>query len=614
MNSLLSQAHAARRRLWVNRWLRAGGWSAAIAAGVFALLIVAERLFGLSWPTGWLAVAAGAGAVAAATVCLIARRESLAQAAIELDRAAGLRDRISTGLIVAESADPFAQAVVADAQRKAAALSVRQFVPLRPDRSLALGGLATLAAVLVTWLLPEFDLLGRRQAQAEHTRALQAAREVRTQVAKPVEAVAKLASEGAEAFKDLKELDELQKLAKLDTPSDPADLRREAVKRLDRLGDELKRKQDSERFADLKDTQRRLSELGEPRGEKTATSELVKNLSEGDFKSAQEQVKKLKEQLAKHKRGEVKDADVKKLAKQLDDLAKQIEKAGNDQKKLEKQLQSAGLTPEQAKRALEALAKKDPRQLQKAMQEMEKKLQEKGVDRKQIEKLKRQLQQQQKNCQGGNQNMNKLAGALKNAAKQAQQGNGQQAGQQLDEAAQQLSGMEMVEQEMGELESKASELEQLRDKLSEKEGDQDGQGKNGEKPCPNCKGTGRRADGSPCGHCQGNGQQPGPGGQGRGAGPRAANTMGKVGFQQKRAKVAQREGAIIGKWFVKGEQLKGDTAAPYSDAVNAAIRDATDAVEKDQIPRSYQNAVKAYFDRLGDEMPAKPAAEPAKKP
>jgi hypothetical protein len=53
--------------------------------------------------------------------------------------------------------------------------------------------------------------------------------------------------------------------------------------------------------------------------------------------------------------------------------------------------------------------------------------------------------------------------------------------------------------------------------------------------------------------------------------------------------------------------LKGQSQVEYQEAATAAEIDATNALDKDRVPRIYRKAVRNYFDRLGDRF--KPAAD-----
>lgn len=601
MNPLTTKIRAAQRRLWVNRWLDHLGWTLTIGACGWIVALVSARLCALTWPLGWMALGATAAAVIGSVVWTAIRRETTLDAAVALDRAAGLKERVSSGLVCASSSDPFSQAVVADAAQSAGPISVRRFVPIRGGRSLIYGGAVAVAGLVFLWLFPEFDLLGKAQARDRIKQRLAAANETRTALAQPVEAVKNLV-ESNPALKDMKEMQELEALTKpQDKPVDPVDLRREAIKKLEKLGDELKKQAASERFKDLQETKNRLKEMGKPQDAKSPPSKLMQALTDGDFKQAQEELSKMKEQLAKKKHDAKSQEEVKKMSEQLDQLAKKLNDAAGD-KNLEQQLKQAGLNAEQMKRILDALNKKDPQQLAKMMEDLEKKLKKEGMSQQQIDKMKKQVQQAQKQ-QGSKEQMNKLAEAMKKAGQKCQSGDKQGAQQQMDQAGEQLSEMEMMEQQMGEIDSKMSQLDDLKDEMGDQSKDE------GEKQCKQCNGTGMRKDGSPCPHCdgtgQGNGNKPGngPPGRGRGAGQRGKKDT-DVAFQKKRAKVEQRQGAVIGQWFVKGDQIKGESKAQYLEAVQSAVRDASDALEKDQVPRAYQKAVKNYFDRLGEEKPA----------
>jgi len=601
MNPLTTKIRSAQRRLWVNRWLAQMGWALAIAACAWIAALIVARLCALVWPLGWMALVAAGAALAGSLIGAAVRRETTLDAAVALDRAAGLKERVSSGLVCAGRGDPFSQAVVADAAQSAGPISVRRFVPIQATRSLAYGGGMAVLGLLVLWLFPEFDLLGKAQARERVQQKLMASNQARATLAQPVEAVKNLV-ESSPALKDLKEMQELEALTKpTDKPVDPADLRREAIKKLDKLGDELKKEAAAERFKDLQETKNRLKELGKPMDPKSPAGKLMQALSDGDFKEAKEELSKMKEQLAKKKHDAKSQEEVKKMSEQLDQLAKKLNDAAGD-KNLQEQLKQAGLNAEQMKRILDALNKKDPQQLAKMMQDLEKKLKQQGMSQQQIDKMKKQVQQAQKQ-QGGQQQMNKLAQAMKKAGQKAQSGDTQGAQQQMDEAGEQLSEMEMMEQQLGEIDSKMSQLDELKDDMGDQSQDQ--------QQCKQCNGTGMRKDGSPCPHCNGTGQcngqgqKPGngPGGRGRGAGQRGKKDI-DVAFQKKRAKVEQRQGAVIGQWFVKGDQIKGESKAQYLEAVQSAVRDASDALEKDQVPRAYQKAVKNYFDRLGEEKPA----------
>ncbi|HVP13245.1 MAG TPA: hypothetical protein VMV94_18880 [Phycisphaerae bacterium] len=65
-----------------------------------------------------------------------------------------------------------------------------------------------------------------------------------------------------------------------------------------------------------------------------------------------------------------------------------------------------------------------------------------------------------------------------------------------------------------------------------------------------------------------------------------------------------KNGRVIGQQFVKGRQLKGQSQVEFQEAAAAAEIDATNALDKDRVPRIYRKAVRNYFDRLGERVKA----------
>ncbi len=63
MSHLDLQIRRVQRRLWLNRWMHAFFFCLSIAAGLFAAVVLVQRLYDLSWPVMWSGV--GLGVVAA---------------------------------------------------------------------------------------------------------------------------------------------------------------------------------------------------------------------------------------------------------------------------------------------------------------------------------------------------------------------------------------------------------------------------------------------------------------------------------------------------------------------------------------------------------------------
>jgi ribosomal protein S20 len=580
------QVKKAQHRLWLNRWLRQWGWSLLFVTAAWTVAWIIDRLFfpGVL-PRGWAALVGLGLSLVASVIWLILTCEPTPVAAAVLDEAAGLRERVSTGLHVQQDlADPFAQAVVADAERTVAGLSARKFIPVHWARSLSLGS-AMISVAFLSLLLPEFDLLGRQEAGAAQRERLAKLNQVRSTVAKPVSVMREIEKKHQDLAlgEDSKKLDDL--LGR-DRDVDAGVLRRETVKKLDRLQDALQQKAHADRFKALNEAKKRLKQLGKPSDPKTELGQLMEALSRGDFREAQKSLKEVQEKLAKRVRdGKIDAETARQMQKQLNELARKLQRASQD-KQSERELQNAGLSKAEAKRVLDALAKKDPQQLEKMAKEMAKRLKDKGITEQQMKQMLEKIQQRQKACK----QCSKLGQKMGATARQLAQGDTQGAQDELGEAAEMLDEMEQLEQALNEIESQMSQLDDARDELNEEDSD-DGK-------CKRCNGTGFRPDGSPCPHCKGTGRCKGTRG---GGGTRARDDSVETDTVAKKANIKTRKGGtIIGQRFVKGSMLKGQSEEEIHEAAAAAEIDATDALNEDRIPRRYREGIKRYFDRLGD--------------
>ena len=61
-----------------------------------------------------------------------------------------------------------------------------------------------------------------------------------------------------------------------------------------------------------------------------------------------------------------------------------------------------------------------------------------------------------------------------------------------------------------------------------------------------------------------------------------------------------RSGPIVATWYSKEEQVKGEAVRTGGTVVQAAKDAAAEAVSENRIPSRYHEAVKSYFDTLGN--------------
>jgi len=595
MSALQQPVRQAQHRLWLQRGLATLGWTLAAAAGLFACAVVGQRCWHWAEDSGWFYLVSLSGlavaAVLAAVIWTWVTREGVVVAAVRLDEAAGLKERLSSGLYCDAQQDPFARAVVADAERAGEGLVVRQHLPLAVPRSANWAGAGAVLALLVLLVFPTLDLGGQiaEKKQEEERREMVQRAEVQV---RPV--VDRTYERLKEKNPDLK--DELEALQNLDTAlaRSPLDVQRQAMRSIEQLSDKLRQKQDNPDLVGATEFRRMMRRLEMQGGGESQVHKLAQSLARGDFKAAQDAMAAINAQLAKLPEDAQAKERSEELRKQLAELSAKIDQLARDNQRIKDQLTATGMTEEQLKKALENLSKED-------FEAVAKQLAEKGLSREQVDKV---MQNVKRRCSACN-SAGKLASSLSTAAGQATQGQqgAEAAGAALSAAGEQLSQMEALEQEMQSLRASLADLDAAKDELG-----------NG---CSACQGTGQ-VGGKPCSKCQGTGMGSGQGsgmGQNMGQGEGGVAPQQQTDFQlvQRKTPVHTTPGSINSQRFVSGEQYKGEVSQEFVEAAISAQRDATDAVTREQVPRMYHSSVRNYFTRTGGDLPANAAdtvAEP----
>jgi len=90
-------------------------------------------------------------------------------------------------------------------------------------------------------------------------------------------------------------------------------------------------------------------------------------------------------------------------------------------------------------------------------------------------------------------------------------------------------------------------------------------------------------------------------GPGIGAGGIAPVAAHDVKFDPTKIKGQITKGRVVGSFFIDGKQVKGEARATYVKEVAAANVDAARALDKEQIPRAYQDYVRDYFESMREE-------------
>ncbi len=578
----------------IKRVLRSAAWrlflldlvrtlTVAASAGVAALIVLrlVQQVFGLHLSAGTWWSAAGIAAGAAALGGLVwsaARRARGVAVARELDERAELRESLSTALCVERDDSPWSRAVVETARDRATKVRVREAIPIEPPRfwpvPLALG----LSLAIVWFAFPRIDVLGLFEER-------QQADQLRQEIQKV----------SAEVKSEEKKLDELLKKANVDLksaekadgdktdqlePQSPDEIKRAAIKRLTSLNEKLSEMKSGEKAAKMEAIKEQLKKLKQPGP--GPLDELSKSLAQGNFQQAQEKLEELSKKLGDNS---LSDQQKEQLKEQMAKLAEQLQKLAEDRKDLEKKLEQAGLSKEQA-----AKLAADPQKLQEALEKMESLTDE---QKKQLMEAAKAASEANKQCEG-------MAGQLGKMSKgMGSKGMSAEGMQGMEGMSGMLSEMEMMSEEMEGLDAAMKECAGQLAKLGRGMCEGDGE----------CMSDIALSKPWSAGDTRKKGK--GSGGPGIGEGGGGDSQDAATQLEKKMAQSKMLNGPIVGSRLVQGEQVRGESVAEFSAAVEVSTRTATEALETMQVPREYHDAVKTYFGRLQARTKAAPAETPA---
>ena len=540
MTSLEGTVDRIRKRLILLELAHAASRLLLWLALAAAVIVFTDKILHLG-----TALLVGAGALAAgvlvAWLVVTRRRISMLYAAERIDETFGLQERVSTALAMGSSHEPMVPALENDAERQAGKIDPSRF-RFRPSRQLALLPLP-LACIVGLMFLQPIDLLGRGKRE-EQKKVEQA------EVKKQVEHLKMKAQELMQRA-DRAKSPEAQKLA-LQMQKLAADLARqpepkkEAMLKMAKLSEEAKRVQEqaarAEKFdkLDLGKTGQLDSKLRELNKAQQAMQQLADAMQKGDLAKASDALKELANKL---ENGTISDAEAKKLGEALNELAKNM--PAGDQ--LTQQMQQ--LAQQLAKNGT-----KDAQGLKQALQQMK-------LTQEQMKELQKLMQQMQ-------------------AADFAQD--------VLDYEKMCMSC------------KKAGGVCPVC----------------GNPPCGGC-GTydcvccivSVGPDGGPCcktgpgaGMCAGGGAgmawQRGPIG-GQGTGQRPLSPPGPVNYKDTKTPNKMTPGKVLATQFLRGMPPDdAEAKAEYRNVLQAAQKDAEDAIHREDIPPEYRDKIKGYFEDL----------------
>ena len=544
MDQIRKQSRIARRRLITERFFAYLPWTLSFALLLAVIAIGLPKLMYLPidnviWFASW---AGGCAALALIvnSVLTFVGRPSLADAAFEIDRRFGLRERLSSVLVMSkeDTETELGQALAADAQKRAEKLDVRDKFQFGLRRTLMLPLIPAVLAGLL-WYAPNRSApeeVASKDSKVTLQQIKNSTKPLMAQIKKKREQAEKdgLPELEVDFFKKLEgELAQIQKDTKLDTKQSLAklnDIKEQLEKRRNEMGsaESLKRNlQNLEKF------------------EAGPAEKLAEALKQGDFEKAEESLEQL---MKKMEAGEMNAADMEKMQKQLE--------------KLEQAMAEAAQAHEQTKQSLKE-------QIKQA---------EAAGDMQKAAQLQRKLEQAQAQDAQMAQ-MQKMAEALSKAQQSMKEGDLQAAKEELSKMANQL-------QQMNQQDAELKDLDELMDSLSKSKS---------QMTCGECNGDG-------CSKCMGSmgkmGKMPGRGqGEGRGEGERDEEENDVDTFDSRvRDKMKVGETVYGGK--VGGENRKGTTRVEIEEAVRSSLAGEPEALDDTPLPKAQRDHTRDYFNAV----------------
>ncbi|MGH7131549.1 MAG: hypothetical protein ACREJO_06350 [Phycisphaerales bacterium] len=567
MNDIARVIRQAAWRIGVSRFLEAMVWLACAAFLAAALVRVAEKLGLMTANWTQIAMYAPPGVIVLAIVYALVRRLPALAVARRVDEGADLRESLSTALHVQGTEDPWARNVVEYAQRKAVGVNVAQAVPITAPRRWPAVLIAAFA-LLITWLLPQYDVLNSRAKAEVARKSEEKAQQVKAETDKAINKIKEdLAKLDPGLKKDSGEDKKLE--GEKAKPLTPEQIQRAAIKELTSLKEKAEQLREGIKAKTAETLADKLRDLKPGMG---PMDKMASAMGQGDFAKAKQELQEMSKALAN---GEMSADQKAALEKQLENMAKQLDKMAAEKKELENKLAAAGLDPKLAS---------SPEALKKALENL-------------TPEQKQACENASQACQNASSQCESMSSAMSQLA-QAMQKSGQEGQQQQADAAQalsdQLSKAEMAQAELDAAEAALSECNKELAGACEKAGDCEGGSGDKMGECDSDKpGT------KPFSEGENEGQGAGRGGPGISSG---GGDPGEAAAQEKWAKRKSRSpmgnGPMIGSMMIQGEQVKGESKAQFKEVVEAANKQAADQVTNNVIPREYQEVVKGYFSDL----------------
>ncbi len=544
MDQIRKQSRIARRRLVMERFFAYLPWTLSLGLLLAVVAIVLPKVMYLPvdnfiWVASW---AGGCAALALIinTVLTFVGRPTLADAAVEIDRRFGLRERLSSVLVMSkeDTETDLGQALAADAQKRAEKLDVRDKFQWGLRRSLMLPLIPALIGAAL-WYAPNCLApaeVANKDSKTTIKQIKSSTKPLLDQIKKKREQAEKdgLSDIEIDFFKKLEgELAKIQKDNKLDT--------KQSLAKLNDIKEQLEERRNE--MGSAENLKRNLQNL--EKFEAGPAEKLAEALKKGDFDKAEESLEKM---LKKMEAGEMSPSETQQLQKQLE--------------KIEQAMAEAAQSHEQNKQGLKE-------QIKKA---------EAAGDMQKAAQLQRKLEQAQAQDAQMAQ-MQKMADALSKAQQSMKEGDMQSAKEELGKMASQL-------QKMNQQDAELKDLDELMDSLSQSKS---------QMTCSQCNGEG-------CSKCMGSmgkmGKIPGSGlGEGKGQGDRPEEEDDVDTFDS-RVRDKMKKGETVYGGQVGGENRKGTTQVEVQEAVLTSLAEDAEALDDSPLPKSQRDHTREYFNAV----------------
>ncbi len=532
------------RRLRLQRFLTSTVWCLAAGLAVATIVLGVEKLGQIPVPgEAWLpfAIAGGLSLVVAGLIAGLTGPDRT-DAAVALDRAFGLNERLSTALTLPEELRETSagRALIADAIRHVADLDVSDRFGLSVPRRAWVPIIPVLLAGAIL-LVPELTKRGAGGARASAT-----PQQDRQSITKQSSTLGhKMAEQRKQMDKQKfaeaeKLLAEVEKTANDLAKAPPAE-KDKALMALNKLTDALKDRQ--KQLGSPEQVNRQLQQLKEMASQGPA-DDFAKALAKGDFDKAARELKEIKEKLAS---GKMSEKDKEALKQQIGEMSQQLQKLAN---------------LEQRKKQLEEALKNG------------------GLSKEQFDKDMAKVNDQAKNLE----KLQKMANQLAKAQDAMAKGDTKKAAEALGMSEQQLQKMAQELQELQSLEGAMADLQDAKNGMNGEngnDGNQFGEGFNqlGQNSMRKNQGDG-----------QGN--------RGIGDGARAEAPDNTASYNTRSKNQYAKGAAIVEGTAPPTSQSKGLSTITIQGEVETNSGSAADALTNQKVPKSVEKHIRGYFDQI----------------